>query len=40
MPSQKNIQQVEEISEKLSSAKSVFITDYVGLDVKNITELR
>ena len=31
---------VQEIAEKLSSSKSVVVTDYKGLDVAKITELR
>ena len=31
---------VQEIVEKLSSSKSVVVTDYKGLDVAEITELR
>jgi large subunit ribosomal protein L10 len=40
MPSQKNIQQVEKLSEKLNTAKAVYITDFAGLNVGNITDLR
>jgi len=40
MPNKKNLQQVTELTEKLEKAKSIYFTDYVGLDVGSITELR
>jgi large subunit ribosomal protein L10 len=40
MPNKKNIQQVTELTEKLEKAKSIYFTDYIGLDVSSITELR
>ncbi|MEE9189611.1 MAG: 50S ribosomal protein L10 [Candidatus Neomarinimicrobiota bacterium] len=40
MPSEKNIQSVQELTEKLSKAKSIYFTDYLGLNVENITQLR
>ena len=40
MPSAKNINQVEELTEKLGRAKAVYITEYLGLNVEDITELR
>jgi len=40
MPNNKNIQQVEELTEKLNKAKAIYFTDYVGLDVGRITQLR
>ena len=40
MPSSKNIKQLEQLSEKLSRAKAVYITEYLGLNVDEITELR
>lgn len=40
MPNKKNIQQVEELTEKLNKAKAIYFTDYVGLDVGSITQLR
>ena len=40
MPNEKNIQQVEELTKKLDQAKAVYFTDYLGLDVGNITQLR
>ncbi|NOZ74155.1 MAG: 50S ribosomal protein L10 [FCB group bacterium] len=40
MPNQKNIEQVAELAEKFEKAKAVYFTDYQGLDVSNITELR
>ena len=40
MPSTKNIKQVEELTDKLDRAKAVYITDYLGLNVEDITELR
>jgi large subunit ribosomal protein L10 len=40
MPNKKNIQQVEELTEKLNKAKAIYFTDYIGLDVVSITQLR
>ncbi len=40
MPNQKNIKNVEQLVDKLSRAKSVFFTDYLGLNVSEVTELR
>jgi large subunit ribosomal protein L10 len=40
MPNEKNIRQVEELTKKLDEAKAVYFTDYTGLDVVNITQLR
>ncbi len=40
MPNTKNIQQVEVLSEKLGRAKAVYITEYLGLNVEDITTLR
>lgn len=40
MPNKKNIQQVSELTEKLEKAKSVYFTDYLGLNVGDITKLR
>jgi len=40
MPNKKNLQQVKELTEKLEKAKAVYFTDYSGLDVGSITELR
>lgn len=40
MPSQKNIQLVKELKEKLAKAKSVVLADYKGLNVGQMTELR
>ena len=40
MPNQKNINGVKSISEKLSKAKSVYFTDYLGLNVSSVTKLR
>jgi len=40
MPNQKNINSVKEISEKLVKAKSIYFTDYLGLNVSDITSLR
>ena len=40
MPNQKNISSVKELSDKLSRAKSVFFTDYLGLNVSDVTSLR
>tara|TARA_Y100000591_G_C21706636_1_gene631166 strand:+ start:474 stop:989 length:516 start_codon:yes stop_codon:yes gene_type:complete len=40
MPSQKNISNVKDLSEKLSRAKSIYFTDYLGLNVSDVTSLR
>jgi large subunit ribosomal protein L10 len=40
MPSKKNIEQYEKLSDKFSKAKAVYFTDYHGLKVSEITRLR
>ncbi len=40
MPNTKNIQTVKELSDKFQKAKAVYFTDYIGLDVASITDLR
>lgn len=40
MPSQKNVKQLQELKEKLKKAKSVFFSDYSGLSVAEINNLR
>ena len=40
MPNKKNMQSVELLTEKMSKAKSIYFTDYLGLDVLEITKLR
>ena len=40
MPNTKNIQEVEELTDKLGRAKAVYITEYLGLNVEDITALR
>ena len=40
MPNQKNIDNVKELSDKLSKAKSIYFTDYLGLNVSEVTDLR
>lgn len=40
MPSSKNIKQLEELADKLGRAKAIYFTEYLGLDVDQITELR
>mgnify|MGYP000961997873 CR=1 FL=1 len=40
MPSPKNIKHVDELSDKLGRAKGVYLTDYIGLNVQDITDLR
>ena len=40
MPSQKNINEVKYLTDKLESASAVYFTDYLGLDVDSITKLR
>lgn len=40
MPSQKNIQSLEELSQKLDRSKTTILTDFKGLSVDKFTELR
>ena len=40
MPNQKNLDNVKIISEKLSKAKSIYFTDFLGLNVSDLTKLR
>ena len=40
MPSKKNIEQYENLSDKFSRAKAVYFTEYHGLKVSEITTLR
>ena len=40
MPNQKNIKNVELLADKLSKAKSIYFTDYLGLNVSDVTALR
>ena len=40
MPNNKNIKSVERLTEKISKAKSIYFTDYLGLNVSDITKLR
>jgi len=40
MPNTKNIQQVEVLTDKRSRAKAIYFTEYLGLNVEDITELR
>ena len=40
MPSKKNIEQYEDLSNKFSRAKAVYFTEYHGLKVGEITSLR
>ena len=40
MPNNKNVKRVEILTEKMSKAKSVYFTDYLGLHVLEITKLR
>ena len=40
MPNKKNISNVKELTEKLSRAKSIYFTDYLGLNVSDVTSLR
>ncbi len=40
MPSQKNLDEVTQLTEKLDKATAVYFTDFIGLDVSSITELR
>ncbi len=40
MPSTKNVALVEELYQKIIAAKAIYFTDYLGLDVAEITDLR
>ena len=40
MPNAKNIKHVDELTEKLGKAKGIYLTDYIGLNVQDITDLR
>lgn len=40
MPNQKNIKNVEDLTDKLSRAKSIYFTEYLGLNVSDVTALR
>ena len=40
MPNDKNVKNVKLLTEKMSKAKSMYFTDYLGLDVTDITKLR
>ena len=40
MPSEKNKDELAQLTEKLDKAKAVYFTDFLGLDVSSITELR
>ena len=40
MPNTFNKEQVIELTEKLEKAKAIYFTDYLGLDVGSVTELR
>lgn len=40
MPSQKNIETLEEIKQEFAAAEAVILTDYQGLNVAEINELR
>ena len=37
MPNKKNINNVKELTDKLSRAKSIYFTDYLGLNVSDVT---
>ena len=40
MPNKKNISNVKELTDKLSRAKSIYFTDFLGLNVSDVTTLR
>ena len=40
MPNKKNISNVKDLTDKLSRAKSIYFTDYLGLNVSDVTSLR
>ena len=40
MPNAKNLKKVDELTEKLGRAKGVYLTDYISLNVQDISALR
>ena len=40
MPNKKNISNVKQLTDKLSRARSIYFTDYLGLNVSDVTSLR
>jgi large subunit ribosomal protein L10 len=40
MPTSEKIEKVEELSEKMASAKAIYLTDYSGIDVASVSDLR
>ena len=40
MPNKKNINSVKSLTEKLAKAKSIYFTNYLGLNVSDLTVLR
>ena len=40
MPSNKNLETVKNLTQKLDKANAIYFTDYLGLDVVSITKLR
>lgn len=40
MPNTKNVTSVAELKDKIGKASAIYFTDYLGLDVASITELR
>ena len=40
MPNTRNIKSVESLKEKLSKANSIYFTDFIGLNVSDVTSLR
>jgi large subunit ribosomal protein L10 len=40
MPTPDKIEKVEELSEKMTSAKAIYLTDYTGIDVASVSDLR
>ncbi len=40
MPNQQNVETVETFSSKFQEASGIYFTDYLGLSVKDITQLR
>ena len=40
MPSNKNLESLKNLTEKLDKANAIYFTDYLGLDVVSITKLR
>ena len=40
MPTAEKVEQISDLSQKMTAAKSIFMADFTGLDVESVTELR